>query len=80
MAVLVFVFLEEWQANRKITTHLANDKSYENLSQAPWATPLPSVGIQTLAYRPSRWLPSVGVQTLVLYMNPVPVFPGMGLP
>ena len=80
MAVLVFVFLEEWQTNRKITTHLPNDKSYENLSQAPWATLLPSVGIQTLAYRPSRWLPSVGVQTLVLYMNPVPVFPGMCLP
>ena len=52
----------------------------KKLSQAPWATLLPSVGIQTLAYRPSRWLPSVGVQTLVLYMNPVPVFPGMGLP
>ena len=64
MAVLVFVFLEEWQTNRKITTHLPNDKSYENLSQAPWAT----------------LLPSVGVQTLVLYMNPVPVFPDTGLP
>lgn len=79
MAVLVFVLLEEWQTNRKITTHLANDKSYENLSQAPWATLLPSVGIQTLACRPVD-VTSVGVQTLVLYMNPVPVFPGMGLP
>ena len=64
MAVLVFVFLEEWQTNRKITTHLANDKSYENLSQAPWATLLPSVGIQTL-------VPS---------LNPVLAFSDTGLP
>ena len=51
----------------------------KKLSQAPWATLLPSVGIQTLACRPVD-VTSVGVQTLVLYMNPVPVFPDTGLP